>query len=111
MPKTLQMKLHRQSDSRPIAPAGIGRSRRNSRSNSTSNASFKYMPPTYRKVAPEHSRTNLHADPPPPSSQPARQFDHTVGRLETRPNINRVRTCGRSVTAKTCIGKVGNQAL
>src|SRR5262245_5703249 len=104
-PKTVQTKLHLQTASRLIAPDGMGRSRRNSRSNSTSNASFRYMPPTYRQVAPMQSKASLQAGPPPPRSQPARQLDHTVGRLETRPSTRRVRISARSVVRETCMGE------
>src|SRR5207244_442468 len=50
------------------------------------------MPPTYRKVAPAKRNGRFLKFPPPPSHQPARQFDHTVGRFETLPRIKNVRS-------------------
>jgi hypothetical protein len=35
--------------------------------------------------------TNFQSDPEPPSAQPARQFDQTVGKLETRPSTSQAR--------------------
>ena|SRR5437773_4717986 len=75
-----------------IEPDGMGRSWRYSRSKSASNASFQYIPPRYSRVVPKHTSRSRRISPLPPSSQPARQFDHTVGKLETRPNRSSVRS-------------------
>src|SRR5215203_3142325 len=75
-----------------IAPDGIGRVWRCCRSNPTSNASFKNIPPTYSDVAPTNNQGRSPALSAPARNQPAKQLDHTVGRFETRPRINRART-------------------
>src|SRR6266403_829164 len=77
--------------SKAILPEGTGRSLRYSRSNSASKASFKNMPPTYRQVAPANRNGSFWIFPPPPNHQPARQFDQTVGKFETRPRTRSVR--------------------
>ena len=98
VPAPSQPKPQRQTSSTVICPDGIGRSMRYCRSNSTSNASFKNIPPRKRQVVPRQTTRNIHPLPPPPSSQPARQFDQTVGRFDTRPKISSVRQYGvRSV--------------
>src|SRR5688572_4161029 len=74
-----------------MAPEGIGRSRRLARSKSSSNASLRNMPPTYSRLIPRRTRPRPAPLRPPPSSQPARQLDQTVGRFETRPRTSRVR--------------------
>src|SRR5438552_8318597 len=90
---------HRHTATRLIAPDGIGRSLRYIRSNSASMASFRNMPPVYRQVAPMNRNGSLSGLPAPPSHQPARQFDQTVGKFETRPKTSKVRSDG-------CIGLV-----
>src|SRR5882757_7497652 len=91
VPKTSHASPQRQTESCAITPDGIGRSFRCRRSNSASNASFKNIPPTYRKVAPAKRNGRFSKFPPPPSHHPAKQFDQTVGRFETRPRIKNVR--------------------
>src|SRR5439155_13459394 len=94
VPAPSQPKPQRQTSSTVICPDGIGRSMRYCRSNSTSNASFKNIPPRKRQVVPRQTTSNIHPLPPPPKSQPARQFDQTVGRFDTRPKISSVRQYG-----------------
>src|SRR5882724_1386360 len=98
-PTASQVNPHRQTASRVIFPDGIGRSLQCNRSNSASIASFKNIPPMYRQVAPMNKNGSLSAWPAPPSHHPARQFDQTVGKFETRPNTSKVRSDG-------CIGLI-----
>src|SRR6266704_6778909 len=98
-PRANQVSPHRNTASRRMAPDGIGRSLRCTRSNSASMASFRNMPPVYRQVAPTNRNGILSEWPPPPSHQPARQFDQTVGKFETRPKTSKVRRDG-------CIGLI-----
>src|SRR5947208_1503555 len=90
-PKNRQAKPSSQTDFKLIAPAGIGRSLRYCRSKFTSNASFKNIPAMYKKVAPIRTNGSLSEWWSPPSHQPAKQFDLTVGKFETRPRIKIVR--------------------
>src|SRR5437660_7604655 len=90
-PRPRSSNPQRQTVVRLIAPTAIGRSFRYWRSNSTSKASLRNIPPRYRNVAPTTKRGSASNRPPPPSHHPARQLDHTVGRLETRPRTRRVR--------------------
>src|SRR5437867_3644072 len=90
-PKNSQAKPSSQTDFKLIAPAGIGRSLRYCRSKFTSNASFKNIPAMYKKVAPIRTNGSLSEWWSPPSHQPAKQFDQTVGKFETRPRIKIVR--------------------
>ena len=53
-------------------------------------SSFLPLPPG--QVAPTQSRVKLRQSPLPASHHPARQFDQTVGRLETRPRIRSERS-------------------
>src|ERR1041385_8595001 len=63
---------------RVIALEGIGLSARCSRSKPTSQASFKNIPPTYRKLPPAQTNASRASSPPPASSHAAMQFDQTV---------------------------------
>src|SRR6266478_6576975 len=84
-PKSSQVKPNFQTASARMAPEGIGRSGRCCWSNWASKASFKYIPPTYKKVAPAQSSATRPDSPPPPNVQPARQLDQTVGKFDARP--------------------------
>src|ERR1041385_8980634 len=90
-PATSQPIPQRHTALMEIAPEGMGRDRRCCRSNSTWKASFKNIPPTYRKVVPASRNGSFWRLPPPLTHQPARQFDQSVGRFETRPRSSNVR--------------------
>src|SRR5262245_41174679 len=90
-PSASQAAPQRHTTPAEMAPDGIGRARRNCRSKSASNASFKNIPPTYRNVVPASRKGSFLRLPPPLSHQPARQLDQIVGRFETRPRTSNVR--------------------
>ncbi len=58
------------------------------------------------QLTPKMSRGSFQKFSPPPSHQPARQFDQTVGRFDTRPNMSSVRSWR---TVSRFIASEGNQ--
>src|ERR1019366_9124546 len=91
-PSPSHAKLQPQTAAGEIAPDGIGRAARRWRSNSASKASFKIAPPVKSAPMPKRSSGSFPKFPPPPSHHPARQFDQTVGRFDTRPKTGSARS-------------------
>src|ERR1700690_2857139 len=81
-----------QTAGKEIAPEGMGRPARRWRSKSASNASFKYIPPVYNALTPRNSSGSFAKFSWPPSHQPARQLDQTVGKCDTRLKASNTRS-------------------